>query len=317
MFKTFIFVNMFKQRIDLEHDDFYLNEQGYKVFTEKYHLKRGHCCKSGCKHCPYGYDKKTDSFKNVWLYFKKGSRFVNDKNSNKMIKKILVLVIVIQFVGCAELQNVINNLPNGGSISQEQIGNGLRQALDNGIENQVSKLTSKNGFYKNELVKILLPQELQAVDRGLRKIGLSNLANEGVKVLNRAAEDAVKTATPIFVNAVKNITFADAKNILLGEQNAATSYLEGKTTTALYNQFSPVIKKSFQKVGADKIWNNLITKYNSIPFVTKVNPNLTDYVTTQALKGVFTMIEIEEKGIREKVGLRNTALLRQVFALQD
>ena len=233
-----------------------------------------------------------------------------------MIKKILVLVVLIQFVGCAELQNIVNQLPNGG-ISQEQIGNGLRQALDKGIENQVSKLTSKDGFYRNKLVKILLPQELQAVDRGLRKIGLSNLADEGIKVLNRAAEDAVKTATPIFVNAVKEITFVDAKNILLGKQNAATSYLQGKTSTTLYNQFSPVIKNSFQKVGADRIWANLITRYNSLPFVTKVNPNLTNYVTTQALKGVFTMIEIEEKGIREKVGLRTTALLRQVFALQD
>lgn len=233
-----------------------------------------------------------------------------------MIKKILVLVVIIQFVGCAELQNVINQLPTGG-ISQEQIGNGLRQALDNGIENQVSKLTLKDGFYRNELVKILLPKELRTLDNGLRKIGLGNLADEGIKVLNRAAEDAVKTATPIFVNAVKDITFVDAKNILLGEQNAATSYLQRKTTSALYNQFSPVINNSFQKVGADKIWTNLITRYNSLPFVTKVNPNLTDYVTTQALKGVFTMIEIEEKGIRQKVGLRNTALLRQVFALQD
>ncbi len=234
-----------------------------------------------------------------------------------MIKRILVLVVAIQFAGCAELQKVVNNLPNGGVLSQEQIGNGLRQALDNGIKNQVSKLTSKDGFYRNELVKILLPQELQAVDKGLRKIGLGNLADEGIKVLNRAAEDAVKTATPIFVNAVKEITFNDAKNILLGEQNAATTYLQEKTNTALYSSFSPVIKNSFSKVGADKVWNNLISKYNSLPFVKKVNPNLTQYITNQALKGVFTMIEVEEKGIREKVGLRNTALLKQVFALQD
>jgi hypothetical protein len=234
-----------------------------------------------------------------------------------MIKRILVLVIAIQFVGCAELQKVVNSLPNAGVLSQEQIGNGLRQALDNGIKNQVSKLTSQNGFYKNELVKILLPEELKAVDSGLRKIGLSNLADEGIKVLNRAAEDAVKTATPIFINAVKDISFADAKNILLGEQNAATAYLQGKTTNNLYASFSPVIKSSFAKVGADKVWSNLITKYNSIPFVKRVNPDLTQYVTNQALKGVFTMIEVEEKGIREKVGLRSTALLKQVFALQD
>ncbi|MDD7913451.1 DUF4197 domain-containing protein [Polaribacter ponticola] len=234
-----------------------------------------------------------------------------------MIKRILVLVIALQFTGCAELQKVVNSLPSGGALSQEQIGNGLRQALDNGIKNQVSKLTSKDGFYRNKLVKILLPEELQAVDKGLRKIGLSNLADEGIKVLNRAAEDAVKTATPIFVNAVKEITFNDAKNILLGEQNAATTYLQSKTSESLYNSFSPVINKSFSKVGADKVWSNLIAKYNRIPFVKKVNPDLTGYVTNQALKGVFTMITAEEKGIREKVGLRNTALLKQVFALQD
>jgi hypothetical protein len=235
-----------------------------------------------------------------------------------MIKRILILVIAIQFAGCAELQKVISQLPSGSvGLSQEQIGNGLRQALDNGIKNQVAKLTSKDGFYRNELVKILLPEELQAVDKGLRKIGLGNLADEGIKVLNRAAEDAVKTATPIFVNAVKEITFADAKNILLGDTNAATTYLQSKTSESLYARFSPVINTSFSKVGADKIWSNLISKYNSIPFVKKVNPDLTGYVTNQALKGVFTMITKEEKGIREKAGLRNTALLKQVFALQD
>ncbi|TVZ57147.1 uncharacterized protein DUF4197 [Lutibacter sp. Hel_I_33_5] len=234
-----------------------------------------------------------------------------------MIKRILVLAVAITFSGCAELQKVVNTVSQSGVLSQAQIGNGLRQALDNGIKNQVSKLTAADGFYKNELVKILLPKELQAVNDGLRKIGLGSVANEGIKALNRAAEDAVKTATPIFVNAVKDITFADAKNILLGEQNAATSYLLSKTNSALYNKFNPVIKNSFGKVGADKIWSDLINKYNRIPFVNKVNPDLTDYVTTQALKGVFTMIEVEEKGIRQKVGLRNTALLKQVFALQD
>jgi len=234
-----------------------------------------------------------------------------------MIKKILVLLIAIQFVRCAELQNVVKNLPMGASLSQDQIGNGLREALDNGIKNQVSKLTSKDGFYRNELVKIILPEELQVVDKALRRLGLSNLANEGIKVLNRAAEDAVKTATPIFIKAVKEISFKDAKNILLGDKNAATSYLQSKTTQNLYESFTPVIDNSFSKVGADKVWNNLISRYNAIPFVNKVNPDLTNYVTTQALKGVFKMIEVEEKGIREKTGLRTSTLLKQVFALQD
>ena len=178
-------------------------------------------------------------------------------------------------------------------------------------------MTEEDGFYKNELVKILLPQELQKVDKTLRDIGLSNLADEGLKVLNRAAEDAVKEATPIFVDAVKKITFNDAKNILLGSENAATNYLQTATSTSLYEKFNPVIKNSFSKVGADQIWENLITKYNNIPFIAKVNPDLTDYVTTQALNGVYSMIAIEEKEIRTKVSSRTNALLQRVFALQD
>ena len=237
-------------------------------------------------------------------------------NTYKM-KKIGIIALLLCFSNCAELQKVVNNLPNSTPLSQEQIGNGLRQALDNGVKNQVAKLTAKNGFYTNELVKIVLPKELQAVDKGLRSIGLSNLADEGIKVLNRAAEDAVKTATPIFVAAIKDITFADAKTILLGEQNAATLFLQNKTSDQLFNRFKPVIENSFSKVGADEVWRKLIGKYNSIPFVKKADPDLTTYVTNQALDGVFTMIALEEKGIREKVGLRNTALLKQVFALQD
>lgn len=234
------------------------------------------------------------------------------------MRKIVALAFVLVLSSCAELQKVASQLPqNSGALTQSQIGSGLRQALDNGIQNQVSKLTATDGFYRNNLVKIMLPSELQTVEKGLRKVGLGNLADEGIKALNRAAEDAVKTATPIFVSAVKDITFADAKNILLGNDNAATNYLQGKTKQALYSKFNPVIKRSFAKVGADQIWTNLINKYNSIPFVKRVNPNLTDYVTTEALDGVFTMIAVEEKGIREKVGLRNTNLLRRVFALQD
>ena len=143
------------------------------------------------------------------------------------------------------------------------------------------------------------------------------MADEGLKVLNRAAEDAVKEATPIFIDAVKGITFADAKNILLGSNDAATQYLTSKTQSALYDKFNPVIKNSFSKVGADEIWSNLITRYNSIPFTADVNPNLTDYVTSEALQGVYTMIAVEEKEIRTNLASRTTDLLKKVFALQD
>jgi hypothetical protein len=235
-----------------------------------------------------------------------------------MIRKFLLIVLILNLTACAELQQVVNQLPQGGGvITNTDIAAGLRQALDFGIEKQVSKLTQTDGFYKNELVKILLPDELQKVDKALRDIGLSSLADEGLKVLNRAAENAVKEAIPIFVDAVKGITFADAKNILLGNDNAATQYLTSKTQTALYAKFNPVIENSFSKVGADQIWNNLITKYNNIPFTSEVNPDLTDYVTNEALKGVYTMIAVEEKEIRTKFSSRTTDLLKKVFALQD
>ena len=235
-----------------------------------------------------------------------------------MIRKLVLPLIILFSYSCNELQQVVNQLPQGGTgISNLEIAQGLREALDMGIDKQVSKLTQVDGFYKNELVKILLPEELQKVDKTLRDIGLGNLADEGLKVLNRAAEDAVSEATPIFVDAVKGITFNDAKNILLGNDDAATQYLSNATRTALYAKFNPVIKNSFEKVGADQVWNNLISRYNNIPLTKKVNPDLTDYVTQEALNGVYTMIAIEEKEIRTKISSRTTELLRKVFILQD
>jgi hypothetical protein len=238
------------------------------------------------------------------------------------MKKLLIPALAISFMfsGCAELQQVASQLPQGtaGSIlSNADIAAGLREALDKGIDTQVTKLTATDGFYKNNLVKILLPAELQKVDKTLRDIGLSSLADEGLRMMNRAAEEAVKESTPIFVAAVKNITFNDAKTILLGNDEAATNYLKSSTNTQLYAKFNPVIKKSFGKVGADKVWANIITTYNKIPLVTKVNPDLTDYVTDQALDGVYKMIAVEEKDIRNNFAARTSSLLKRVFAAQD
>ncbi|SFC85753.1 DUF4197 domain-containing protein [Flavobacterium phragmitis] len=237
------------------------------------------------------------------------------------MKKILLLAVTFSLTSCAQVQQTLNQLPQIASqlptTGTVDIASGLKEALNKGITEQVSKLTAVDGFYKNEAVKILMPEELQKVDATLRKVGLSSLADEGIKMLNRAAEDAVKEATPIFVSAVKNMSFTDAKNILLGNDSAATSYLQNSTTTALYGKFNPVIKSSFEKVGADVVWKNIITKYNTIPLVKKVNPDLTDYTTNQALSGVFKMIAVEEKEIRNDISARTTPLLQKVFALQD
>jgi len=236
-----------------------------------------------------------------------------------MFKKISLSICLLIIFSCNELQQVVNQLPGSTDtgLSNEMIANGLKEALDQGIEKQVSKLTETDGYYKNDLVKILLPEELQKVDKTLRDIGLGNLADEGLKILNRAAEDAVSEATPIFVNAVKEMSFTDAKNILLGSNNAATTYLQNKTTTELYDKFHPIINSSFDKVGADKIWSSIITRYNAIPLTSNVNPDLTDYVTEEALSGVYKMIAVEEEEIRTKFSSRSTDILRKVFALQD
>ncbi len=234
------------------------------------------------------------------------------------MKKITLLALLAySFSGCAEMQQVVNQLPGILEQGNVDIAGGLKEALNNGISKQVVKLTATDGFFKNEAVKILLPEELKKVDKGLRDIGLSKLADEGLKVLNRAAEDAVKEATPIFIDAITGMTFTDAKNILMGNESSATSYLKSSTSTALYGKFNPVIKSSFAKVGADKVWTTIITKYNSIPLVKKVNPDLTDYTTNKALEGVFKMVAVEEKSIRTNISSRTSDLLKQVFAMQD
>jgi hypothetical protein len=238
------------------------------------------------------------------------------------MKKLILLLFIIPFVGNAQFKDIVKKATaKVSTISQTSdaldIGAGLKEALDKGITEQVSKLTATDGFYKNEAVKILMPAELAKVDKTLRKIGMSSLADQGIKALNRAAEDAVKEATPIFVSAIKNITIKDAKSILLGNENAATTYLQTATTTALYSKFSPVVQQSIGKVGADVIWSSIITKYNTIPLVSKVNPDITDHITNKALEGVFKMITVEEKSIRTNLDARTSDVLKKVFALQD
>lgn len=232
----------------------------------------------------------------------------------------LKLTLVFSFFflsACDELQQVVSQIPNQGPVTEVEIAAALKAALQQGIDQRVDDLAAEGGYFNNPLVRIGLPSELQKVDKTLRDIGLSKLADEGLKVLNRAAEDAVSEAIPVFVNAVSGITFADAKNILLGDELAATTFLEGRTEQELYNKFFPIIKNSFEKVGADVIWEDLITRYNQLPLTRDVDPDLSAYVTGEALNGVYKVIGEEEKEIRSKVSARGTRLLQRVFALQD
>lgn len=244
------------------------------------------------------------------------------------MKKLLLLLLFAALMPAganAQLKGLINKAKDkvatatggSGTLSNADIGSALKEALNKGVTEQVTKLTAVDGFYKNEAVKILLPEELQMVDKKLRQMGMSKLADEGLLVLNRAAEDAVKEATPIFVDAITGMSFTDAKNILMGSDNSATVYLQNTTSTPLYGKFNPVVKNSLGKAGADVVWANIINKYNAIPLVTKVNPDLNDHVTNKAMEGVFKMIAVEEKEIRTNLSSRTSDLLKKVFALQD
>ncbi len=231
------------------------------------------------------------------------------------MKKVIALFGILILSSCAELQTIASQIPQG--VSESEINSGLKQALQFGIDKEVTKLAEENGFFTNELVRIGLPPELQKVDKTLRDVGLDALADEGLKVLNRAAEDAVSEAIPVFADAVTGISFADARNILLGADDAATTYLSNRTEQELYNRFNPIISNSLNKVGATQVWKNIIDKYNSLPITSNVNPDLPDYVTNEALDGVFIMIAKEEKEIRNNISARTTDLLRRVFAAQD
>jgi hypothetical protein len=163
-----------------------------------------------------------------------------------------------------------------------------------------------------------LPPEARKITDKLKNVpGFTNLEEAILEKVNRGAEDAAQKAKPIFVNAIKQMTFNDVMDILMGSDNAATSYLNKATYTPLYNEFSPVIIESLDKFKARKVWSDAVNVYNKIPFVEKANPSLEDYVTDQALKGLFSMVEKEEKNIRTNVTARTTDLLKKVFAKQD
>ena len=242
-----------------------------------------------------------------------------------MIKKIfssfIALLMAFQFTSCDTLQQVAGDVLSevaSGDLTSAQIGNGLKEALEIGIGKGADRLSATDGYFKNAAYKILLPDEVQKVTSKLQNVpGFNQIEGELLKLLNRGAEDAAKSAKPIFVDAIKQMTFQDATSILMGDKNAATTYLNKATYTKLAEAFKPKIVASLDKVNATQTWKKAFTAYNKIPLVQKVDTELDDYVTRQALKGLFGMVEKEELNIRNNVAARTSDLLKQVFAKQD
>ena len=234
--------------------------------------------------------------------------------------RLSILGLVFFFMtACSpgQLQNVVKDVMNDVPLTNGQIGNGLKEALEIGISKGASQLSALDGYFESPY-KILLPPEARQITDRLAKIpGFKQFENEIVKKLNRGAEEAAKSAKPIFVNAIKKMSIADASKVLMGGQTAATEFLKNATTGDLTTAFSPVIQESLDKVQARKLWSDAINTYNKIPFITKANPNLEEYVTGEALNGLFSMVEKEEANIRTNAGARTSDLLKKVFAKQD
>ncbi len=230
------------------------------------------------------------------------------------MKAFYLFVFLLSFTvsESQDLKGLINSVGKGG-LSSNEIGNGLKEALNVGVQKGTAQLSATDGFFKNAAVKILMPPEIAKAEKTLREMGLGAQVDEAILSMNRAAEDAAKTAAPIFIDAIKQMSIQDAAGILKGTDTAATGYLRQKTNASLSNAFNPIIKQSLAKVDATKYWNTAFSNYNKIPFVKKVNTDLNAYVTDKALSGIFYQVALEEKNIRKNPAAQTTTLLKKVF----
>jgi len=203
--------------------------------------------------------------------------------------------------------------PGKAGLTEKEAAAGIREALVKGTGESVKIVSKLDGYFANPEIKIPFPREAKDVETKLRAIGLGSQVDEVVVSINRAAEDAAKSAEPVFVAAINAMTITDAINIVKGNNDAATRYLERTTTPELKSRFSPIIKASLDKVDATRLWTDVIKQYNQIPFVKKQNPDLTAYVTEMAITGLFVMVAKEEAKIRKDPAARATELLKKVF----
>ena len=238
-------------------------------------------------------------------------------NCNYLFKlKIMrnIIAILLISVGLSSCE-VLSQLPTAmGGVSEQEAGQGIKQALSQGLGKAVSQLHQQNGFFGNEIYKILLPPEAQKIENTLRNIGLNSMVDKAILQINRGAEDAAGFATNIFIDAIRNMTLTDALNLVRGGDTSATHFFREKTTNKLIAAFLPVIKSSLNKVDATKYYGDMVTKYNNFPTTfNKLNPDLAGYVTLRATDALFNLIAKEEKNIRENPAARTTEILKKVF----
>ncbi|MCK5168903.1 MAG: DUF4197 domain-containing protein [Bacteroidales bacterium] len=239
------------------------------------------------------------------------------------MKKITYLILFIFLLGLQVKAQFIKDLKKAAEnvieetatsdLSKEEVGKALKEALTIGIEKGVEQVSKVDGYFKDPTIKIPMPDEAKTVEEKLRMIGQGEAVDNAIESMNRAAEDAASGAKDLFVTAISEMTLQDVMNILNGNDDAATRFLEDHTRSQLVEKFKPIIKVSLDKVGATKYWNTVFSSYNKLPFVKKVNPDLDDYVTNKAIDGLFVQIAKEEKEIRKNPAARVSDLLKKVF----
>jgi hypothetical protein len=242
-----------------------------------------------------------------------------------MLKLIILITIFFYSAFAVEAQesdgnSLLNGVKkavsgnSGSSLSSDDITNGLKEALSLGAQKSASQLSAVDGFFKDAAVKILLPEQAQKVEKTLRNIGMGQMVDNAILSINRAAEDAAKSAAPIFVNAIKNMSIQDALSILRGADTSATGYLRKTTSGQLSSSFKPVIDVSLQKTDATKYWKDIFETYNKLPTTfKKVDPDLSAYATQKAMDGIFYYVAVEEKKIRKDPAAQVTDILKKVF----
>ena len=241
-----------------------------------------------------------------WLY---SCIFVNQ---NMIMKKIITLLSIVALLASCD---VLQQLPTGGTgVSEAEAGQGIKEALAQGIGKAVLQLNTTDGFFKDAFYKILLPPDAKKIENTLRNLGFNSLVDKAILQVNRGAEDAAGYAKPIFVDAIKSMTLQDAIGLVKNGDTSATHFFRVKTTNKLIAAFSPVIKSSLDKVDATKYYGDLVTKYNNLPTTFKpLNPDLTGYVTSKATEALFDLVAKEEVNIRTNFVARTTDILKKVF----
>ena len=235
------------------------------------------------------------------------------------MKKLLLILVVCGACTSAQINQTLKEVNKAvagqtqQTLTTEEVGGGLKEALIKGISKGADLVSITDGYFKNPEIKIPFPPDVKKVENKLCQLGAGKKVDDFVLTLNRGAEEAAKEAKPIFINAIKQMTIDDAWAILKGNPDAATQFLKRTTTNQLKEKFSPVVQAALNKVNATKYYGDIISTYNKVPFVDKVNPDLNAYATDRAIEGLFVMVAREEKNIRANPGARTTDLMKKVF----